>query len=58
MKFAEATNINRKSGVAEWRDLLFRAFPITAITCAANLYFVIPTGAKRSGGTCFSVHFQ
>ncbi len=23
MKFANATNINRKSGVAEWRDLRF-----------------------------------
>ena len=26
MKFANATNLNRKSGVAEWRDLLC-AFP-------------------------------
>jgi hypothetical protein len=23
MKFANATNLNRKSGVAQWRDLLF-----------------------------------
>jgi hypothetical protein len=23
MKFANATNINRKSGVAQWRDLRF-----------------------------------
>jgi hypothetical protein len=24
MKFAEATNLHRKSGIAQWRDLLFR----------------------------------
>jgi hypothetical protein len=23
MQFANATNLNRKSGVAQWRDLLF-----------------------------------
>ena len=27
MKFANATNINRKSGVAEWRDLRFPVAP-------------------------------
>jgi hypothetical protein len=27
MKFANATNINRKSGVAEWRDLRFSFTP-------------------------------
>jgi hypothetical protein len=28
MKFAEATNLNRKSGVAKWRDLLCDAVKI------------------------------
>ena len=27
MKFANATNLNRKSGVAQWRDLRFHSFP-------------------------------
>ena len=27
MKFANATNLHRKSGVAQWRDLLF-PFPV------------------------------
>jgi hypothetical protein len=35
MKFAEATNLNRKSGVAQWRDLrliaLFSAGPKQAV---------------------------
>ncbi len=33
MKFADATNTNRKSGVAEWRDLrfLFCAIPAKEI---------------------------
>jgi hypothetical protein len=30
MKFADATNTNRKSGGAKWRDLLF-FHPLTAI---------------------------
>jgi hypothetical protein len=31
MKFANATNLNRKSGVAKWRDLLFITTPSNAI---------------------------
>jgi hypothetical protein len=27
MKFVNAINLNRKSGVAQWRDLLFRTWP-------------------------------
>jgi hypothetical protein len=27
MKFANATNLDRKSGVAEWSDLLFHPLP-------------------------------
>jgi hypothetical protein len=41
MKFANATNLNRKSGVAQWRDLLFFFFipshplgaPFAPISC-------------------------
>jgi hypothetical protein len=34
MKFANATNLNRKSGVAQWRDLLF-LFQTLSAACEA-----------------------
>ena len=31
MQFANATNLNRKSGVAQWRDLRFHSIPINTL---------------------------
>jgi hypothetical protein len=45
MKFADATNINRKSGVAKWRDLLC-AIPAATVNESSTLGFAIPTEAK------------
>jgi hypothetical protein len=42
MKFANATNPNRKSGVAQWRDLQFSQ-PATDPDGSTDLPFVIPT---------------
>ena len=43
MKFANATNFHRKSGVAQWRDLLFSFFSV-----GANLR-VVPTDDSLVG---------
>jgi hypothetical protein len=55
MKFADATNTNRKSGAIEVEGPAFthhlKPIPIKATT----LRLVIPTEAERSGGTCGSV---
>jgi hypothetical protein len=51
MKYTNATKINRKSGGAQWRDLLF-IIPVSNLNGSVTLPFVIPTGAKRSGGIC------
>jgi hypothetical protein len=42
MKFANATNLNRKSGAAKWRDLLF-AYSATTLNRSPTLPFVIPS---------------
>jgi hypothetical protein len=47
MKFADATNTNRKSGEAMWRDLLF-SHPLSAIEKSATLPLVIPSVAEGS----------
>ncbi len=51
MKFANATKLYRKSGVAQWRS----AVPVSSsqiIRPTSNAPFVIPTAAQRSGGIC------
>jgi hypothetical protein len=47
MKFANATKFNRKSGEAEGSAVL-----LMDTECKCHKLIVIPTVAKRSGGTC------
>jgi len=47
MKFAKVTKFHRKSGGAQWRDLLF-AHPISDAKEGASLPFVIPSAAEGS----------
>jgi hypothetical protein len=55
MKLAEPTKFNRKSGVAQWRDLQFSQ-PAPALDGSSAVTFVIPTEAKRSGGISGSLN--
>jgi hypothetical protein len=50
MKFADASNINRKSGAAQWRDLLF-AYSATALDRSATLPVVIPSAVHSRFAT-------
>jgi hypothetical protein len=42
MKFANATKLDRKSGVAKWRDLQFSQ-PASALDGNTTVTFIIPT---------------
>ena len=50
MKFANATKLDRKSGVAQWRDLLFLFCPsdLTALTKSHDPPLVIPSALRIS----------
>jgi hypothetical protein len=51
MKLAKATKLDRKSGGAKWRDLLF----LSAQT-NANQSTLKTLSSRRSGGICCFVH--
>ena len=48
MKFADSTDIHRKSGVAKWRDLLCAPTPNNPPAKATYARFVIPSGPEGS----------
>jgi hypothetical protein len=51
MDFAEATNLHRKSGVAKWRDLLFRG-PLLEMFFDREVMGLRPTQGDENGGDC------
>ena len=51
MKFANATNLNRKSGVAQWRDLRF-LFPSSLRNCGASPHPVVPATTPVAASYC------
>jgi hypothetical protein len=55
MKLANAANLNRKSGVAQWRDLLFYRFATLSSALARKRKTKLPPGTPRMDrGECFS----
>jgi hypothetical protein len=56
MIFTDATNINRKSGVGKWRDLLFvtERIPLEGFRCLTALNAQIDIDTKKERGSGIS----